>query len=125
MANANVNLSDESRISYGTTLLVDTAAIWWYTLLKVGTSPTTWDEFRTAIRAEFVPEDHERRACNSLRSCKQTGSVAQYLSTFRNIVFTIPDMRSSEKRDKFVSGLKSKIQFEVRNVNCQDFEEAT
>eukprot|EP00178_Gracilaria_changii_P016182 TRINITY_DN4587_c0_g1_i1.p1 TRINITY_DN4587_c0_g1~~TRINITY_DN4587_c0_g1_i1.p1 ORF type:complete len:130 (+),score=12.22 TRINITY_DN4587_c0_g1_i1:427-816(+) len=34
-------------------------------------------------------------------------------------------MRASEKWDKFVSGLKPKIQFEVRKSNCIEFEEAT
>lgn len=34
-------------------------------------------------------------------------------------------MSSSEKWDKFVGGLKPKIQFKVRKANCQDFGEAT
>lgn len=34
-------------------------------------------------------------------------------------------MNSSEKWDKNVSGLKSKIQFEVRKANCKEFKQAT
>lgn len=43
----------------------------------------------------------------------------------QNIVLIIPDLSSSEKWDTFVSGLKSKLQFEVRKANCEEFEEAT
>ena len=125
VANANVVLSDANRISFATTLLTGTAAVWWYTVLKANEVPQSWDSFVAAIRREFIPEDHERRARDSLRACKQSGSVATYLSNFRNIVLTIPDMSASEKWDKFVSGLKPKIQFEVRKSSCVEFEEAT
>lgn len=109
LANANFSLADGNRISYDTNLLIDTGAIWWYTILKAKNMPQTWEEFVVAIRKEFIPEDHERRARDALRTCKQTGSVSQYLSMFRNIVLTIPGMSSSEKWDKVASGLKSKI----------------
>lgn len=125
LANGNNSLNDQNKITYVSTLLTKTAAIWWYTLLRSQKSPTTWDEFTKAIRKEFVPEDHERRARAKLRACKQNGTVAKYLSGFRNIVLTIPDISGGEKWDKFVSGLKPKLQFEVRKSNCFDFDEAT
>lgn len=125
LANANVQLSDANRISYATALLTGTAAIWWYTILKANSSPQTWDDFVVAIRKEFVPGYHERRARDALRLCKETGSVADYLSCVCNIVLTIPDMISTAKWDKIVSGLKNKIEFEDRKTNFQDFEEAT
>lgn len=52
-------------------------------------------------------------------------SVAHYFSCFRIIVLTTPDTISSKKADKFISGLKSKIQFEIRKGNLQELEEAT
>lgn len=55
LANGNVVLTDENRISFATTLLTGTAATWWYTVLKANTVPQTWEEFCAAIRREFVP----------------------------------------------------------------------
>ena len=78
-----------------------------------------------AIQKESISEDHERRARDSLRACKQKNTVAGYLSAFRNIILTIPGMTENEKCDKFVDGFKPKIQFEVRKANCSDFEECT
>lgn len=72
-----------------------------------------------------MPEDHERRGRDLLRACKHKTTVSEHLSSFRNLVLTILDMGASEKWDKFVSGLKSKIQFEVRKANCNELEEAT
>lgn len=99
---------------YATSEFIGTAAIWCCTLLKASTSPKTWETYVAATRKEFVSEYHERRSCDVLRSCKQTGSVSEYVSKFQNIVLTIPDMSSKEKGDRFVSVLQSKVQSQVR-----------
>lgn len=49
LANGSVALTDDNRISFATTLLTGTAAIWWYTVLKSDAVPQTRDEFSTAI----------------------------------------------------------------------------
>lgn len=118
-------LTDANGISFATKLMTETAAIWWYTVLKAQEVPRTWNDFCKAIRSEFVSEHHERRARDSLRNFKQKKSVTEYLSDFRNIVLTISDMGLSEKRDKFVSELKPKLQFEVHKANKTDFKEAS
>lgn len=72
-----------------------------------------------------MPEDHEWPTRDSFRTCRQKNTVAEYFSNFRKILLTILDMSGSEKWDKFVSGLKPKIKFEVHKANCIEFEEAT
>lgn len=78
-------------------MLIENAAIWWYSLLKIGAGLQTWENFVSAVLKNLVLEDHERRARDALRLYKQAGSAAEYLSTFRNTLLTIPEMSSSEK----------------------------
>ena len=122
--NPGLALSDEKMISFASTFLKETAAIWRFTLVKSNTAPTTWEQFRNDIFQEFVPSDHARRAREKLRKLKQTMTVAKYLSEFRNLVLTIPDVSDGEKYDKFVSGLKYQIRLEVMKGSVGTFEEA-
>ena len=73
---------------------------------------------------EFVPEDHIRLARDRLRTLDQTSSVSKYLSDFRNVVLTIPDISDGEKWDKFCAGLKGEIRLEVMKANVTCFEDA-
>lgn len=97
VANSNAAFTDDNRISFATTLLKGTDAFWWYTLLISNGTPSKWERFVAPIVREFIPQDHERRARDSLQGCKQSGSVAEYQN----------------------------IQFEVRKANRTEFEEAT
>ena len=71
-----------------------------------------------------MPEDHVRRARDRLRKLKQTGSVSKYLSEFRNLVLTIPDVTDGEKWDRFCAGLKYDVRLEVIKSSFTTFEEA-
>lgn len=86
--------------------------------------PTTWDLFKAVVVKEFVPDDHVRRARDKLRKLKQTSSVSKYLSEFRNVVLTVPDVTDGEKWDKFCAGLKYEIRLEVMQSSVTNFEEA-
>ena len=66
ITNPAVVLTDQSRIIYASTFLSGMAAVWWYTLVQCSQTPATWSDFKTAIVREFVPEDHVRRARESL-----------------------------------------------------------
>ena len=76
-------------------------------------APATWEYFRAAVAAAFVPDDHVRRTQDKLRKLKQTTTVAKFLSDFRNIVLTIPDISDGEKWDNFCAGLKYDVRLEV------------
>ena len=79
--NPGLALSDENRISFASTFLKETAAIWWFTLVKSNTALTTWEQFRNAIFQEFVPSDHARRAREKLRKLSK---LRPLLSISRN-----------------------------------------
>ena len=110
---------------FASTFLTGTAAVWWYTIVQANEVPTTWIDFKKAIVTEFVPEDHVRRSRERLRKLKQTTSVAKYLSDFRNIVLTVPDISKGEKWDKFCSGLKFEIRLEVMKSSGATFQDAS
>ena len=118
-------LTDGNRILYASTFLTSTAAVWWYTVFQSNEVPIIWVAFKEAVVKAFVPEDHIRRARDRLRKLRQTSSVWKYLSDFRNIVLTIPDVTEGEKWDKFCSGLKPEIRLEVMKTTVTGFEEAT
>lgn len=124
LSNPGVPLTEANRILYASTFLTSTAAVWWYTLVQANTVPATWQEFKAKVIAEFVPDDHVRRARDRLRKLTQTTSVAKYLSEFRNIVLTIPGMNDGEMWDKFCSGLKYEVRIEVMKSTVATFDDA-
>lgn len=119
----NIVINDHNRISFASSYLKENAAVWWYHLVNLQSTPTTWDSFKEALLAEFIPVDHTRRARDKLRKLKQTSSVERYLSEYRNITLMINDMSEGEKVDRFVDGLKYKVRVELLKLNCSSFEE--
>ena len=124
LSNPAAPLTDANRMIYASKFLTGTAAVSWYTLVHTHQAPATWEDFRAAVAAEFVPHDHVRRARDKLRKLKQTTSVAKFLSDFRNIVLTIPDISDGEKWDKFCAGLKYDVRLEVLKSAATTFEHA-
>lgn len=117
-------MTDATRISYASTFLSRIDAVWWYTIVNTNQVPTTWDSFKAAVVDEFVPEDHVSRARDMLRKLKQVTSVSKYLSDFRNIALTIPEITDGEKWDKFCSGLKYEVRLVVLKSAVTTFEDA-
>lgn len=125
LSNPGVQLTEGNRILYASTFLTGTAAVWWYTLVQSKWPPTTWEQFKAKVVAEFVPEDHVRRARERLRKLRRTTSVAKYLSDFRNLCLTVPGMTDGEMWDKFCAGLKYEVGLEVMKSSVATFEEAS
>ena len=125
VANPNVVLDENSRVMFATTLLKGHAANWWYMLVQAGQAPNQWENFKTALRNEFVPQNSERRNRDKLRVLRQTASVAGYLTAFRNLVIAIPGMNEAEKLDRFTAGLKNEVKIEVLKANPVDLNTAS
>lgn len=125
LTNPTLNVTDEIRIQFATTLMKKNAANWWYMQVKAGNTPTTWSEFKNRVRTEFIPQDTQRRQRDKLRELVQTKSVSSYLESFRNIIISISDLSEAEKLDKFVSGLKPMIRLEVLKAGCNNIDDAS
>ena len=125
VANPNVVIDDGTRVAFATTLLKGNAANWWFMVVQAGQAPGQWENFKVALRNEFVPQDSERRNRDKLRNLRQTAGVASYLTTFRNLVIGIPGMNEAEKLDRFCAGLKNEVKLEVLKANPGDLNEAS
>ena len=125
VANPNVVVNDETKVMIATTLLKGHAANWWYMLVQSGQAPNQWENFKAALRNEFVPQNSERRNRDKLRVLRQTASVAGYLTAFRNLVIAIPGMNEAEKLDRFTAGLKNEVKIEVLKANPVDLNTAS
>ena len=60
-----------------------------------------------------------------MRNLRQTGSVAGYLTTFRNLLIEIPGMNDAEKLDRFCAGPKNEVRLEVLKANPTDLNAAS
>ena len=123
IGNAN-ELNDATKISFAASFLTGTAAAWWYTVVGANSVPGTWDEFEKLFMHEFVPLDSSRRSRDKLRRLYQKTSVTSYLSEFRNVTLTIPDMSEGEKVDRFCQGLKPQVRLEVMKTGPQSMNDA-
>lgn len=91
--------------------------------MQGNTVPTTWDQFKGRVIADFVPDDHVRQAGDRLRKLKQTTSMSKYLSGFRSNMLTVPVMNDCEMWDKFCPGLKFESRLEEMKSRVAEFEE--
>ena len=124
LSSPGMAVTDDNRTIYAPISLTATGALWWYTLVKANQIPTTSVAFKTAIFDACVPDDHIRRAGDRLRKLHQTSSMSKYLSDFRNVFLTIPDMSNGEKWDKFCAGLKGEIRLKLMKTTVTSFKDA-
>lgn len=79
LSSPTVIINDHNKISFASSYLKENASAWWYHSVNSPNTPTTWESFKAALIAEFVPTDHCRRARDKLRKLRQTCSVEKYL----------------------------------------------
>jgi hypothetical protein len=51
---------EQHRVRQATSEFKDFAIIWWIGLAAEGTSPSTWEELKVAMRDRFVPSSYTR-----------------------------------------------------------------
>lgn len=114
------------RISETVTFLRGAALTWWRSIKQGDPAhrPTTWDEFKERIQAAFKTINSTRTARDKMARLKQTTSVRNYSTEFRNLSLDIPDMSEGDKLDRYIRGLKQEIQREVDMKEPANFEEA-
>lgn len=120
-----VPLDEPTKINFAATFFTGNASTWWYNLVHCNNIPVTWDAFKQAVFTEFVPFDSSQRAREKLRNLLQRTSVSVYLTQFRNIILTVPDMTEGEKVDRFCQGLKPRVRLEVMKAGAQTLDDAS
>lgn len=124
VANAQLQLDDQKKISFASTLLSGNASNWWYMQVMSQAIPQTRNNLMQFVRNEYIPFDHVRRVRDKLRNLVQKTSVRVYLNEFRNSVLTIPGMSDGEQIDKFCAGLKPLVRLEVLKAGPANVDEA-
>jgi hypothetical protein len=114
-----VPVSEQQQVAFASTFLRDHAATWWRARVMAADSGRTeriisWQQFQTALLAEFQPVNLIETARDRLDGLRQTSSVQNYARRFREIAMLIPDLNDGEALHKFVSGLKPLIKREVK-----------
>ena len=72
-----------------------------------------------------MPFDSVQRSRDKLRRLVQRTSVSSYLSEFRDIVLTIPNMSEGEQVDRFCHGLKPQVRLKVMKSGAQTINDAS
>ena len=78
--NPSVLLGETKAVAFASTLLQGSAANWCYIICQSNEKPSSFQEFANALREEFIPQDHVRRARNYLSRLRQLKSLSIYLS---------------------------------------------
>jgi hypothetical protein len=82
------------------------------------------DEFERVFSDEFVPADQQQRLRASLRACRQTAAIEDYVARFREIIMQIRSMSQLDQVDHFIAGLKPETQKEANYLNCETLRDA-
>lgn len=109
-------MSDDRRIAAAATCLRE-AAFEWFRSTNNEEAFVAWDEFKEKVRHAFLPPNDQHLFRRSLKMCKQTSTVQDYVYRFRSIMGQIEDMAELDKIDHFISGLRPMTAAEV-NYQC-------
>jgi len=84
-----------------------------------------WSQFLSLLQAEFEPLPPSFTARTELKQLKQTGSLSDYINSFRLLSGRINDMAEADRVDKFIDGLKPAIAQKVSAALPDDLIKAT
>ena len=124
-----VKMRNEDRVPFASLLLRDAAATWWRAKAMDAERRQTgriqdWNEFETALSAQFKPANAVEWARDKLTNLRQTGSIKAYTDIFRSLVMEIPGIGEDELLDRFKRGLKLRTRQEVAIRRPKNLEEA-
>jgi hypothetical protein len=103
------------------------AAYMWY----IAVSPTwifpdgypSWEFFEAALRSNFLPSNMEQQYWNRWNGLRQISSADQYVARFRQTRLFVP-VNDETAFDKFIRGLKPKIQEHLTLAQVKDLNTA-
>ena len=87
--NAQGIIDKQTRIYYATTGFEGAALHWYLNLVAAAGNNAAfadWDTFATALRAAFQLPNFEQYIRQQIRNLRQTGSIQNYTSQFKNFV---------------------------------------
>jgi hypothetical protein len=114
-------------VAIASSLLQGDAAIWLRSratsrLAREQPLTSSWAEFESDVKQQFTNVNEQQRARDRLADLRQTGSVRDYITQFRNVSLQILDMSAADQLDRFKRGLKDNVRIEVER-DCSTLEE--
>ena len=83
-----------------------------------------WDEFCSFMKYKFLRSDHELKCHSKLSKLKQTGSVAEYVQSFQQLINQLVDLPERYKVNMFTDNLAYRIRVEVKSRKPATLNEA-
>lgn len=121
---ALVRIPAQHQVNFAVALLRGSALSWWRIFaLDPEKLPTDLIAFERQIILQFQVEDEVKIARDLLAKATQKGSVHAYTAHFRSLLLKIRDMSEAEARDRYLRGLKTRIQEEVILRDCKTLNE--
>jgi hypothetical protein len=121
---ALVKIPVENQVNFLVALLRGTALSWWRLVsLNPQDIPRDIQAFETLICQQFQVEDEVKMARDLLAKACQKGSVHSYTTYFRSLLLKIKDISEAEAKDRYIRGLKPRVQQEVILRDCKSLAE--
>ncbi|MCO5605183.1 hypothetical protein L7F22_059363 [Adiantum nelumboides] len=114
---SNTDLIESKKVALASSLLKDTAFLWWNRRVADGKHTPSWQKFRSAIRKAFEPANADFHARSSLRRLSQTGSLAAYITEFQRLTLEIETLSPSDKLHSFIDGLEPNLKDDVHKFD--------
>ncbi len=106
--------ADAQHVAAGAATFKEGALQWWASLPQP--RPATWEALLAALRERFQPvttADLARKKLDALQQgAKQ--SVHDYITAFRRLLMSLPDMSPADSLHRFLSGLRAPIATQLR-----------
>jgi hypothetical protein len=120
--------ADSSKVSFAAQQLRGATQIWWdnFCAMQPAGHVITWDEFRAAFRAHYIPKGLLERKLNEFLALTQgTSTVLQYAQTFNHLCqyAGYHADNDTKKQDHFRWGLNTKLKERLNLVRANNFSE--
>jgi hypothetical protein len=119
---------DSSKASFAAQQLRGAARIWWdnFYAMQPAEHVITWDEFRAAFRAYYIPEGLLEQKLNEFLALTQgTSTVLQYAQNFNHLCqyAGYHADNDAKKQDRIRRGLNTKLKERLNLVRANTFSE--
>jgi hypothetical protein len=127
-ARLTIPCADSIEAHFATQQLRGAARIWWdnFCAMQPGGHVISWEEFRTAFRAHYIPKGLMERKLNEFLALTQgTRTVLQYAQAFNHLCqyAGYHADNDAKKQDRFHRGLSTKLKECLNLVKANTFSE--
>jgi hypothetical protein len=120
--------ADSNKAHFAAQQLCGAARIWWdnYCAMQADEHVISWEEFRNAFRAYYIPEGLMERKLNEFLALTQgTRTVLQYTQAFNHLCqyAGYHADNDAKKQDRFHRGLNTKLKEHLNLIKANTFSE--